>query len=193
MRARQCSLTNKSYIHQKLPKVAPPLIDPQRCPSQRPCPPRRPLWRSPCRCTPCAVCRGHSAYPPTYPHLRRLPADSHPLHTFPHPRRRLTAPIPPDGAARPAPDLPRRSPTAPPSEIAAFRRASSPRSTTIPPTPLPPSPPPTFPPSEQRHPDRSGATFPAHDTPHLSTSHADTRIVMLYSVCVSGAMQFSRG
>ena len=116
-----------------------------------------------------------------------------PIHAFPHPRRRPTAPIPPDGAARPAPDLPRRSPTAPPSEIAAFRRASSPRSTTIPPTPLPPSPPPTFPPSEQRHPDRSGATFPAHDTPHLSTSHADTRIVILYSVCVSGAMQFSRG
>ena len=175
-------------------KAGTPPTDPQRCPSQRPRLPRHPRWRSSPQVHATTLPAAGTAptpsthTPPSSPHL-----PSPPTHAFPHPRRRLTAPIPPDGAARPAPDLPRRSPTAPPSEIAAFRRASSPRSTTIPPTPLPPSPPPTFPPSEQRHPDRSGATFPAHDTPHLSTSHADTRIVMLYSVCVSGAMQFSRG
>ena len=95
-----------------------PPTDPQRCPSQRPRPPRRPHWRSPCRCTPCAACRRHSAYPPTYPHLARFPAPSHPLLTTPQPRRRPTAPIPPDGAARarPAP--------APPDDAQPHRAAS---------------------------------------------------------------------
>ena len=53
---------------------------------------------------------GHVPIPPTStpPSSPRLPPP--PIHAFPHPRRRPTAPILPDGATRPAPALPDAQP-----------------------------------------------------------------------------------
>ena len=90
--------------------------DSPRCPSQRPPHPHHPHWRPPSRCTP-------HPRPPSFPHtFTTLPP---PTHRPIPPRRRLTAPIPPDSATGPVLALPslRR-----PSTTAAFPRASSPRS-----------------------------------------------------------------
>jgi hypothetical protein len=105
--------------------------------------PRRPHWRPPSRCTPprClpqAQCPPHPRTP-SLPHtFTTLPP---PTHRPTPPRRRLTAPIPPDSATGPALALPRLRR---PSTTAVFPRASSPRSTMgaphhgcTPPTPFP--------------------------------------------------------
>ena len=63
-----------------------------------------------CRCTPLRCLRQAQCLPLPHAYLPRLPAPSRPLHAFPHPRRRPTAPIPPDGATRPAPALPDAQP-----------------------------------------------------------------------------------
>ena len=91
--------------------VSHPSTDSQRCPSQRPRPPRRPHWRSsPQVHAPTLPAAGTVPTPPTRipPSSPRLPPP--PIHAFPHPRRRPTAPILPDGATRPAPALPDAQP-----------------------------------------------------------------------------------
>ena len=78
---------------------------------------------------------GHVPTPPTStpPSSPRLPPP--PIHAFPHPRRRPTAPIPPDGATRPAPALPDAQPhrAAPPD--AQPHRAAPPHTVPHPPHP----------------------------------------------------------
>ena len=114
-----------------------PPTDPQRCPSQRPRPPRRPHWRSPCTGARLALPAADTV--PTLPHAHTFIASPHPLpptiHTAPQPRRRLS----PRLSHRTAPPDPLQPyPTAPfpppPSETASTRRAASPRSLTPCPT-----------------------------------------------------------
>ena len=98
-----------------------PLYRPPALPaSQRPRLPHRPHWRSSLQVhAPTLPAAGTVPTPPTrippsFPHLPPPP-----IHAFPHPRRRPTAPILPDGATRPAPALPDAQPhrAAPPHTV----------------------------------------------------------------------------
>ena len=93
-----------------LPAPSSTPTDSPRCPSQRPPHPHRPHWRPPSRCTP------HPRTPSLRsPHIHQITTLPPPTHRPTPPRRRLTAPIPPDSATGPALALPSlRRPIVPP-------------------------------------------------------------------------------
>ena len=121
---RRCSLSPPTTMPPS-PSPAPPtpIPLPPEAPPQAPLyrPPALPVAASPpSPPSPLAIClqvhapirclRQAQCLPLPHAYLPRLPAPSRPLHAFPHPRRRPTAPIPPDGATRPAPALPDAQP-----------------------------------------------------------------------------------